>query len=524
MSQLLFEYERIAPTTWAYLSSLLMIGLFFMFNRIWSVRNLDLVLLAMLSPGLLLVYDGRQRFHAAEAAYAETVAAAESAGEVATGDGSTLTAAPIADTTDSASPSPDELAADSSIANRSAADTEATNANTATNSEAADETANESIDSEVVGSDSTPLAPEQIAMQQARGRELFGFLWLLGVNLCLLIRLLIDPTMVRRPLLEPNLSTGGLGFIGCSLFVFLMANVITSTAADQYSTGPVLGPGYSLMDMLPAIPTTPEFDSTGADQPVEPVAYATAARLLAIFSQLAVVVGIVGIGYRHFANLRTGIGVATLYLMLPYTAQMTGRVDHVLPAAFLIWAVLWYRRPLVAGLFLGLASGVVYYPLFLLPLWISFYWQRGLGRFLAGFAATIGVLVMLLALTADDFGAQIQRMFGLWLPFLDGLEGVWGLGWHPIFRLPVLAAFIAFSGLFAFWPAQKNLGSLMSCSAAVMVAAQFWHGYGGGLYMAWYLPMLLLTIFRPNLEDRVALVVLGESWLRRHRLRVAAMF
>ena len=131
---------------------------------------------------------------------------------------------------------------------------------------------------------------------------------------------------------------------------------------------------------------------------------------------------------------------------------------------------------------------------------------------------------MLLALTADDFGAQIQRMFGLWLPFLDGLEGVWGLGWHPIFRLPVLAAFIAFSGLFAFWPAQKNLGSLMSCSAAVMVAAQFWHGYGGGLYMAWYLPMLLLTIFRPNLEDRVALVVLGEGWLRRQRLRVAAMF
>ena len=48
-----------------------------------------------------------------------------------------------------------------------------------------------------------------------------------------------------------------------------------------------------------------------------------------------------------------------------------------------------------------------------------------------------------------------------------------------------------------------------------MLATQFWHAHGGGLYMGWYLPLLLLTIFRPNLEDRVALSVLGESWLER---------
>jgi hypothetical protein len=33
--------------------------------------------------------------------------------------------------------------------------------------------------------------------------------------------------------------------------------------------------------------------------------------------------------------------------------------------------------------------------------------------------------------------------------------------------------------------------------------------------MAWYLPLLLLTVFRPNLEDRVALTVLTERWLPR---------
>jgi hypothetical protein len=40
------------------------------------------------------------------------------------------------------------------------------------------------------------------------------------------------------------------------------------------------------------------------------------------------------------------------------------------------------------------------------------------------------------------------------------------------------------------------------------------------MYMAWYLPLLLMTVFRPNLEDRVALTVLGEGWFHRRRARL----
>jgi hypothetical protein len=65
----------------------------------------------------------------------------------------------------------------------------------------------------------------------------------------------------------------------------------------------------------------------------------------------------------------------------------------------------------------------------------------------------------------------------------------------------------------AIWPAQKNFGTLLSYSAAVMLASQFWHAHLGGLYMAWYLPLLILTIFRPNLEDRVALATVREMWI-----------
>ncbi len=61
MSEFLLQYKRPDPVTWVYLSSFLTIGLFFAFHRFWSLRNLDLILLILLAPGLLLVHDGRRQ-------------------------------------------------------------------------------------------------------------------------------------------------------------------------------------------------------------------------------------------------------------------------------------------------------------------------------------------------------------------------------------------------------------------------------------------------------------------------------
>src|SRR5688500_3218635 len=66
MSEVLFQYNKISPTTWVYLSSLLIITIFFKFNRFWSVRNLDLVLLILLAPGLLMVNQSMTRQETAE--------------------------------------------------------------------------------------------------------------------------------------------------------------------------------------------------------------------------------------------------------------------------------------------------------------------------------------------------------------------------------------------------------------------------------------------------------------------------
>ncbi len=449
MSDILFQYHKVHPTTWVYLSSLLTICLYFKFSRLWSVRNLDLIGLILLAPGLLMVAYGVEK------------------------------------------------------------------------------------DTRVI--------------------EQGGYVWLFSMSGIFMVRLLLDPMMVRRPLLEPNLSVGGMTFLGIALLVFLMANVINSRptpedladaeAADRVwagssaeqsneNKGPIEskgaadhGPGYPLLYSVPNITTQLLFpekstEPTQKERDVRRDVMRTAvARTMAILAHLAVVIGMVLIGYRHFDNIKTGIAAATLYLLMPYTAQWTGHVDHVLPAALVIWAIEAYRRPFIAGLLMGTAISVLY-PVFLLPLWLGFYWPRGLLRFSLGVVAAVTVLLVSLTFTSQPFWPQFQQLFGL---SQRTFTGFWSFELlHPAYRAAVLAAFFALCGSLTLWPAQKNLGTLMSCSAAVMLGTQFWMAHGGGLYIAWYLPLMLLTVFRPNLEDRVAMTVLGEGWFIKRRVPLAS--
>ena len=47
------------PEVWLFLSFLGCITLFFKFSRVWSVRNLDLLLLFVLVPGMMLIVGSR---------------------------------------------------------------------------------------------------------------------------------------------------------------------------------------------------------------------------------------------------------------------------------------------------------------------------------------------------------------------------------------------------------------------------------------------------------------------------------
>ncbi len=531
MSEFLLYYRRPDPTTWVYMSSFLTIGLFFVFRRFWSIRNLDILLLILLAPGLLMVNEGYRRQTRLDRELVQSITLKRAAEDQQAAPGSNAADERANErANDGASDGASDANANS--ASHSDAPAEDRSSSAAVSGEEANRTFISATDEALA--DEAPLAPRQTgldvvdedprtpqqiaAYDSAIGLRRGGFIWLFVIEMGLMIRMLLDPLMVRRPLLDPNLTTGGLNFLGISLFIFMMANVVASTPEIQREQGPELGPGYALMNMLPTIPVRPISEVLGGVEPptldeLSPAQQSRAAiaKIIAIISQSAILIGILLIGNRHFGNLRSGAGCATLYLLMPYTAQMTGRVDHVVPAALLLWAILLYRKPFFSGLFVGAAAGLVYYPFFLLPLWFSFYWQRGARRFAIGVLSMIGVLMALLVLGGTDpFFEHLRQMFGLFFPTQDP-RGVWELGWNPVWRLPVIVAFVILSFFLAVWPAQKNLGILISCSAALMIAAQFWHGYGGGLYMGWFLPLLLLTIFRPNLQDRIALKVIDAA-------------
>jgi hypothetical protein len=491
MSHLLLYYQRPEPATWVFLASFLLFSIYFVFHRFFCVRNLDILLLVLLAPGLMMVYEGRKMHLATrEVIESENLAAARRAQFPSQSTHLVRTRVPqsAVDAAD-ASVQPTVIVDDLSQPG-------------------------ESNRTEIARSAEVYPIPIDEAGWTAHSLEFYGFSALLLACAFLMIRMLIDPVLVRRPLLIPNLTIGGLSFIGISLFVFLMANVVTSSPRDEQVRGPQLGPGYALLNMLPPLPTMPEHQRDewpGVEKDDDRHFLPNLSRILAILSNLAIVLGIVGVGYWHFDNVKTGIGCAVMYLLLPYSAQMTGNLEHVMPAAFLVLALLAYRQPLIAGFLLGLAGGLVYYPLFLCPLWFSFYWKRGIGRLLTGVGVSLAMLSCFLLLEGwEAFGDHLRWMFGLWTPRMEGLEGVWAPGGFPAeFRLPVLVGFILLSVSFAFWPSRKNLGSLMCGTAAVMLAAQFWHGNGGGLFMAWFLPYALLTIFRPNLDDRIATSVVS---------------
>ncbi len=227
---------------------------------------------------------------------------------------------------------------------------------------------------------------------------------------------------------------------------------------------------------------------------------------LVMLGHIAIVVGLVQIGHCHFNNLVTGISAAMLYLLLPYVNQVTGRLDHVIPAALIIWAVVLYRRPLFSGLCLGAAAALMFHPIFLVPLWCSYYWKRGLFRFLIGAVGIILVFYLLLLFSPREFGSygeQWLNMIGAHNLVLRAPDGIWE-DFPPIYRIPIMVVFVIYCIGVIFWPSRKHLATLMCCSTIILLGIQFWQAHQGGLYMAWYLPLLIITLFRPNLEDRVA--------------------
>jgi hypothetical protein len=353
-------------------------------------------------------------------------------------------------------------------------------------------------------------APVNPAFAQPDRWLWLGYLWLLCGSGYFFIRCLWDLSLVRRPALTPNLNLSGLAWLGGALFVCLV------TVAFREPGERVVGPESA---------TLTEVQRQG-EQLLPPQANGAEARFwvkgsLALLCHLAVVAGLILVGCRHFQDAHAGMAAATFYLLLPCTAYYVGQLHHVWPAALLVWAVVCYRRPTLAGLLLGLATGSVYFPLVAFPIWLSFYWRRGAGRFAAAFVLAAGLCLAAIGVTLwlnDALFRSIQAALALtdWQPFrVPQAEGFWR-GVHWAYRTPVFIAYAAFVLTTAVWPAPKNLAHVLALSAAALIGIQFWYADQGGVYVLWYLPLLLLLVFRPNLSDRRPPPLQRETdWLAR---------
>lgn len=369
------------------------------------------------------------------------------------------------------------------------------------------------------------MSPGFVFLRQG---QTLGDVWMFGVAGLMLVRVLCDGLLTRRPQVESNLNAAGMGFLGISTFAFLMAIVVASpppqSTVDTVRRADKLihrrdasalrdpveaGPATSLL-AAPVVPISNAVvknavaTDSDAEKPDHGMVEIVAARIMVILAHIAVLAALLVAGRIHFGDRSAGIAMATLYLLLPCTAYDIGKVNHVLPAALVAWAFVAYRRPMVAGGLLGLACGTVFYPVFLLPLWASFYGRRGAVRFGLALGIVAAVLLGTLALTsADQSSFRLQTIGSIkWtlLEFRDAdTSGFWSL-YDPAYRIPLFAAFAVMVVVLTIWPRTKTLEDLLAHSAAIIIGTQFWYPQKGGVYVLWYLPMILMAVFRPRLN------------------------
>lgn len=434
MEELLSGYQS-NHSNWLYYSALLTIAVFFKFNRLWSLRNVDLLLLLGISPGLLMVIEGEEGYENA-----------------------------------------------------------------------------------LIHNLDTPI------VEKFEHQMWMGYSWLFFVSMLVLIRLVADASFKRRPRLEQNLNVPGMLFLGVSAVTFLMAKAATEPPPEITVT--TIERGQQMLQRV---------DTTGADKSQKelelpgPTTAAVASvssvlsdavvsgddklqlqtiaiRIMSILAHLAVITGLLVVGYRQFGDFQLGVAMSLLYLIMPCTAFNIHLAHMVIPAAFIVWAIAAYRRPAVAGALIGLACGSVFFPIFLIPVWLMFYWNRGAIRFSASMAVTGLVLISTLFLTSSDvvsFRNQLMGTVDLQLLQFgqDNISGFWNTEQYA-YRIPVFAGFLIMIVTLCL-RSKHTLETLVADSAAIVVGTQFWYTTRGGVYILWYLPLLLLVVFRPRLTHLV---------------------
>jgi len=356
---------------------------------------------------------------------------------------------------------------------------------------------------------------ERIAHRAARMLSV-GYIWLISASGFWFLRCIADLAFDQRSPFHSNLNLQGLTCLAVAMFVALSIVAIRRLpdTPAQVGRGPVAlsrvkEGAVSIASYQPAVADLSEADRVFWVE-----------RGVVIALHAAVVVGLFVVGVVQFRNPTAGAGVVCLYLLLPYTGYHVSQLHHVWPGLLMLWAVAAYRRPLISGAILGLASGTVFFPMLVFPLWFGFYRGRGTGRFTIAFFVTalitIGIVALILS-SSGDLKKYVKIALSLsdWQAWkVPQTESIWR-GAYWAYRMPVFVVYLAFVFLTVFWPSPRNLGHVIAQTTAVVIGVQFWYADQGGVYVLWYLPLLLLMVFRPTLTEARPPALNEEDWVRR---------
>ena len=202
--------------------------------------------------------------------------------------------------------------------------------------------------------------------------------------------------------------------------------ILTGTPAAGY--GPLLYaahvPFQLVFDPAPANPVSSPSPPLGADSTyVLPPSAAT--KLCTIAFHLLGLVALYRIGHAH-AGPEVGWALVALYAGSACVLGVGGEayfiggmtfVSHIAPAAVTLAAFAALDRPAGAAVLLTAAAGVGFYPAFLAPAWLGFYWDRPAARrrFLAMLAisgAVLALAVLVLSRPAAGRGAHRDDSLG----------------------------------------------------------------------------------------------------------------
>src|SRR4029079_7999765 len=131
-------------------------------------------------------------------------------------------------------------------------------------------------------------------------------------------------------------------------------------------------------------------------------------------------------------------------------------------------------------------------------------------RFGAAVAATTALIVTTLLLISNDWQTFVRQMVGGYVDWaalqfrVGSEESVFWISHEVAYRIPVLVTYFVMLVALTVWPQRKSLAQVITHSAAIVIGTQFWYPQQGGIYVLWYLPLLLLVLFRPLMTNHLA--------------------